>query len=97
MFPKVGAIVYAGVDVLLMSDVGADGSCGRGVTAVPPVGEFAVRASFTATTLFAAAVVAPMENRIPEMLIRFVAGVVARRIGWSAVVTEIDCEPDDAT
>jgi len=80
-FPSVGAIVYVGVDEFDSSDAGADGSCGRAVAAVPPVGEFAVRASFTDTALFAAAVVAPMENRIPVMLTRFVAGVVRRRIG----------------
>jgi hypothetical protein len=97
MFPSVGAIVYDGVDTFDASDAGADGSCGRGVTAVPPVGEFAVLASFTVTALFAAAVVAPMENRMPVMLSRRVDGVVTSRIGWSAVVTEIDCEADDAT
>jgi hypothetical protein len=97
MFPKVGAIVYEGVDTLEASDAGADESCGRGVTAVPPVGEFAVLASFTVTALFAAAVVAPMLNRMPVMLSRFVAGVVTSRSGWSAVVTDTDCDADDAT
>jgi hypothetical protein len=81
MFPSVGAIVYDGVDTFDSSDAGADGSCGRGVTAVPPVGEFAVLASFTVTTLFAAAVVAPTENRMPVMLTRRVEGVVSSRIG----------------
>ena len=85
------------MDTFDASDAGADGSCGRGVTAVPPVGEFAVLASLTVTALFAAAVVAPIENRIPVTLSRRVAGVVTRRIGWSAVVTEIDCDPEDAT
>ena len=32
-----------------------------------------------------------------QLAIRFVDPVVASRIGWSAVVTEIDCDPEDAT
>jgi hypothetical protein len=85
------------VEAFAISDAGAAESCARGVTAVPPVGEFAVLASFTVTALFAAALVLPRDMRMPVRLARLVDPVVSRRIGWPAVVTEIACEPEDAT